>query len=233
MPTQFVTFNLSAIIGSAILYGDFKRASFHQIVTFLYGCAATFAGVFIIAWSHDTSGSPDVQDEGVGAEDDIEAVPVDGDDDATVRNLQLGSLGRRSRATLVIPESVARSPQNTPILRSRPSIASMIGLSPAQVSPSLVYSSALIDLFPQRVLIVHTPPRDSFMRTLSQEREDDTMYDDEGHRRRAMSLVGEGSPAQRGSQRRRVRSNVGSREQSRSRTRPAIARSPNSTASTK
>ncbi|KAE9410286.1 DUF803-domain-containing protein [Gymnopus androsaceus JB14] len=51
IPVQFVLFNLSAIVGSAILYGDFKKASFHQIVTFLYGCAATFAGVFIIAWS--------------------------------------------------------------------------------------------------------------------------------------------------------------------------------------
>ena len=51
VPSQFVMFNLSAIVGSAILYGDFKRASFHQIVTFLYGCAATFAGVFIIAWA--------------------------------------------------------------------------------------------------------------------------------------------------------------------------------------
>jgi hypothetical protein len=51
IPTQFVLFNLSAIVGSAILFGDFARASFHQIVTFLYGCAATFAGVFVIAWT--------------------------------------------------------------------------------------------------------------------------------------------------------------------------------------
>ncbi|KAL1723535.1 magnesium transporter NIPA-domain-containing protein [Schizophyllum commune] len=37
IPMQFVLFNLSAIVGSAILYGDFERAKFHQIVTFLYG----------------------------------------------------------------------------------------------------------------------------------------------------------------------------------------------------
>ncbi|KAK7049641.1 hypothetical protein VNI00_005672 [Paramarasmius palmivorus] len=35
IPIQFVLFNLSAIIGSAILYGDFRRATFHQVVTFL------------------------------------------------------------------------------------------------------------------------------------------------------------------------------------------------------
>ncbi|KAK0191244.1 magnesium transporter NIPA-domain-containing protein [Armillaria mellea] len=51
IPTQFVLFNLSAIVGSAILYGDFQKASFHQIVTFLYGCSATFAGVYTIARS--------------------------------------------------------------------------------------------------------------------------------------------------------------------------------------
>ncbi|KAI6047329.1 magnesium transporter NIPA-domain-containing protein [Pisolithus marmoratus] len=46
IPTQFVLFTLSAVIGSAVLYGDFRRATFHQMVTFLYGCAATFVGVF-------------------------------------------------------------------------------------------------------------------------------------------------------------------------------------------
>ncbi|KAH9994072.1 magnesium transporter NIPA-domain-containing protein [Russula compacta] len=50
IPTQFVLFNLSAILGSAILYGDFRTAKFHQFVTFMYGCAATFTGVWIIAW---------------------------------------------------------------------------------------------------------------------------------------------------------------------------------------
>ena len=73
MPTQFVMFNLSAIVGSAILYGDFKRASFHQIVTFLYGCAATFAGVFIIAWvpTNKTPEGPGEVDEEVDG--DLEA----------------------------------------------------------------------------------------------------------------------------------------------------------------
>ncbi|KAA1466270.1 DUF803-domain-containing protein [Dentipellis sp. KUC8613] len=49
IPTQFVLFNLSAIVGSALLYGDFKRAKYYQFVTFVYGCLATFAGVWVIA----------------------------------------------------------------------------------------------------------------------------------------------------------------------------------------
>jgi magnesium transporter len=48
IPTQFVLFNLSAIVGSAILYQDFRRVTFHQFLTFLYGCAATFGGVYFL-----------------------------------------------------------------------------------------------------------------------------------------------------------------------------------------
>jgi len=48
IPTQFVLFNLSAIVGSAILYGDFYKVQLHQFITFLYGCGATFAGVYLL-----------------------------------------------------------------------------------------------------------------------------------------------------------------------------------------
>lgn len=79
----------------------------------------------------------------------------------------------------------------------------------------------------QRVLIVHTPPRDEFMRTLSHDYDSDASHDQNGYnRRRTMSLVGEDSPAQRGNGRRRVRSTVASREPSHSRTRPPLPRSP-------
>ncbi|EJU06266.1 DUF803-domain-containing protein, partial [Dacryopinax primogenitus] len=37
IPTQFVFFNLSAIVGSAILYRDFEDMELHRFITFLYG----------------------------------------------------------------------------------------------------------------------------------------------------------------------------------------------------
>lgn len=49
IPTQFVLFNFNAIIGSAVLYRDFDKVPFERLVIFLYGCAATFLGVFILA----------------------------------------------------------------------------------------------------------------------------------------------------------------------------------------
>jgi len=52
IPTQFVFFNLTAIVGSAILYRDFEHVDFHTFLTFVYGCATTFLGVFILTWTN-------------------------------------------------------------------------------------------------------------------------------------------------------------------------------------
>ena len=128
-------FNLSAIVGSAILYGDFKRASFHQIVTFLYGCAATFAGVFIIAWvpTNKTPEGPGEVDEEVDG--DLEAGRTNDSNGTTVpQDVRMGSLGRRHKPVLVIPDGGGvDSAQGTPVLRNRQSMIDLIGLSPAQV----------------------------------------------------------------------------------------------------
>ncbi|KAF8328618.1 uncharacterized protein EI90DRAFT_3064844 [Cantharellus anzutake] len=49
IPTQFVLFNFTAITGSAVLYRDFEHIAFERMVIFLYGCASTFLGVFVLA----------------------------------------------------------------------------------------------------------------------------------------------------------------------------------------
>lgn len=136
-------FNLSAIVGSAILYGDFRRATFHQIVTFLYGCTATFAGVFIIAWG-PSNYSADQEDMGSEDREDLEAAATVHEDGIIPRELRMGSLSRRDRPTLVIPEGVIDSVASTPILRSQQSLVSMIGLSPAQVSNLFLSRDAVL-----------------------------------------------------------------------------------------
>ncbi|KAJ8515997.1 hypothetical protein ONZ45_g6675 [Pleurotus djamor] len=106
IPIQFVLFNLSAIIGSAILYGDFRTAKFHQIVTFLYGCAATFVGVFVIAWAPNASVEDDEDEEGI---EGAESTPLTSPRDDHPRGNN-NSIGRRRRATLIIPEDVIDAP---------------------------------------------------------------------------------------------------------------------------
>ncbi|KAH9482842.1 putative magnesium transporter NIPA1 [Psilocybe cubensis] len=168
IPIQFVLFTLSAITGSAILYGDFQKAKFHEVVTFLYGCAATFAGVFIIAWTPKNSGQNDGQVIGSSANsiNDGEAPNVsDGD------QLGLGTVGRRSRATLVLPSGVT-GPKDTPSLGRKRS--AVMGISPAQ-----------------HLLLVHTPPRSIPSRTNADfDVERDGTSPDYTGRRRTMSWYG-------------------------------------------
>src|ERR1700733_5410482 len=48
IPVQFVMFTLSVIIGSAILYRDFEKATGENVGKFIGGCLLTFFGVFLI-----------------------------------------------------------------------------------------------------------------------------------------------------------------------------------------
>ncbi|KAF2093924.1 DUF803-domain-containing protein, partial [Rhizodiscina lignyota] len=48
IPTQFVLFTLSVILGSAVLYRDFERTKAENAGEFIGGCALTFAGVWLI-----------------------------------------------------------------------------------------------------------------------------------------------------------------------------------------
>ena len=55
IPTKFVFFTISAIVGSAILYRDFENMDAHRLINFLFGCLTTFAGVFVLTWRHHGS----------------------------------------------------------------------------------------------------------------------------------------------------------------------------------
>lgn len=118
-------FTLSAIIGSAILYGDFKKTKFHQVVTFLYGCAATFAGVFVIAWAPNEQADNGTTDNGLAEE----TTSVTSSREQA--RLGQGTIGRRRQATLVLPSGVTGVRDAPGIRHVRSSLA--VGISPAQV----------------------------------------------------------------------------------------------------
>ncbi|KAL8713706.1 MAG: hypothetical protein Q9220_002232 [cf. Caloplaca sp. 1 TL-2023] len=48
IPTQFVLFTISVIIGSAVLYRDFESATASRVGEFAGGCLLTFVGVYFI-----------------------------------------------------------------------------------------------------------------------------------------------------------------------------------------
>ncbi|KAL9111119.1 MAG: hypothetical protein Q9227_004382 [Pyrenula ochraceoflavens] len=61
IPTQFVLFTISVILGSAVLYRDFESATADRVGKFVGGCALTFAGVYLIT-SHRAQGNDDESD---------------------------------------------------------------------------------------------------------------------------------------------------------------------------
>lgn len=69
IPTQFVMFTISVIVGSAILYRDFESATLAQALKFVGGCALTFSGVYLI-----TSGRSRTDDNSDDEEDEEEAI---------------------------------------------------------------------------------------------------------------------------------------------------------------
>lgn len=129
IPTQFVLFNLSAIIGSAVLYGDFRRATLHQVVTFLYGCLATFAGVFMLTWASSRTekreNDEEERDVGAARHEERRAVEV------VLRR----SVSVNPALATAVANNIARP---APILRAKSSsltqasAVNLIGLSPAQ-----------------------------------------------------------------------------------------------------
>lgn len=63
IPTQFVLFTLSVIIGSAILYRDFEKIDNQRLFRFVVGCALTFAGVYVLSAGRQKNDSPLAEDE--------------------------------------------------------------------------------------------------------------------------------------------------------------------------
>ena len=64
IPTQFVLFTISVIIGSAILYRDFESATLDRVAKFVGGCTLTFLGVYLITSGRAKGVNDDSEDIG-------------------------------------------------------------------------------------------------------------------------------------------------------------------------
>ncbi|OOQ91209.1 DUF803 domain membrane protein [Penicillium brasilianum] len=101
IPTQFVLFTLSVIVGSAVLYRDFESMSAARAGKFMGGCALTFLGVYFI-----TSGRVRSDDESTfSTDDEEEAIGL------------LGGERYRDRIDLSPPAQQFRVPKTLPIDR--------------------------------------------------------------------------------------------------------------------
>ncbi|RJE19315.1 DUF803 domain membrane protein [Aspergillus sclerotialis] len=107
IPTQFVLFTLSVIIGSAILYRDFESYTAVRATKFVGGCLLTFLGVYFI-----TSGRVRADDESTfSAEDEEEAIGLLADDQYR-DSVDISS--RRAEGKAPRPEQVPESRDEGP-----------------------------------------------------------------------------------------------------------------------
>lgn len=63
IPTQFVLFTISVILGSAVLYRDFEREQTDDAIKFVAGCALTFFGVWCITSGRKQDQDGSIEDE--------------------------------------------------------------------------------------------------------------------------------------------------------------------------
>ncbi|KXS94612.1 hypothetical protein AC578_7049 [Pseudocercospora eumusae] len=80
IPTQFVLFTISVILGSAVLYRDFEREQTNDAIKFVAGCAMTFLGVWSI-----TSGRKQNEDGDVDGSEEDDAISLADEESAEIR----------------------------------------------------------------------------------------------------------------------------------------------------
>ncbi|KAF2490449.1 DUF803-domain-containing protein [Lophium mytilinum] len=125
IPTQFVLFTLSVILGSAILYRDFERTTGDDAGKFVGGCLLTFFGVWLITSGRPKYSDDDDEDREPEPEDAINLVNGEHYHDSV--DVEVGSSTRRSstiRASsppIRIPDRAhSPSPPQTPIITFTP-----------------------------------------------------------------------------------------------------------------
>lgn len=141
IPTQFVLFTLSVIIGSAVLYRDFQSATAARVGKFIGGCLLTFLGVYLI-----TSGRSREKEDAEEHLDDEEAIGLIDEeqlqDDAEANEAAQSPFGRKSSMSEIINDSSKSSRRSsrqafsgksslphTPLRRSSTTTASALSRS--------------------------------------------------------------------------------------------------------
>ena len=169
IPTQFVLFTLSVIIGSGILYRDFEKIGPDRLTKFIFGCGFTFWGVYLITSGRVTK--EEDEDDQLAEEGYIGLLEGEGISEVSSQN---GSVGRQ-RGTAFIGADGTASPRAT---RARPkarryqsshSVAVTIASNLDLPEPDITETSPLLghhlDYHDSPPSSLHSPERASFSRS--------------------------------------------------------------------
>lgn len=71
IPTQFVLFTISVIVGSAVLYRDFEKLGGNEVAVFVGGCGLTFVGVWFLTSGRRGGGGSRNEDKAQSGDEDL------------------------------------------------------------------------------------------------------------------------------------------------------------------
>ncbi|KAK4501910.1 hypothetical protein PRZ48_007719 [Zasmidium cellare] len=162
IPTQFVLFTLSVIIGSAVLYRDFEREAPGDAVKFVSGCALTFFGVWCITSGRKQESNQDDEDDedAINLVDDEEAMTEvrDGDSTAAVRQSSFATSASKDSPSLrryrsEVTDSTSRSslarsppkPETNPLAEQLPDIPPGVASAIHTSTASQLHAQADVD----------------------------------------------------------------------------------------
>ena len=116
IPTQFVLFTLSVIIGSAVLYRDFEATTADRVGKFILGCLLTFFGVYLITSKRDSRDNEEYEDEGEGGEESIRLIDEEAGHEDVRESSQTQPQQMKGRGS-ESPSTPTNSASRQPLLR--------------------------------------------------------------------------------------------------------------------
>lgn len=141
IPTQFVLFTLSVIIGSAVLYRDFEHTTLEQAFKFVIGCLLTFFGVYLITSRRHEVGETDEpggdEDESIRLLDE-EAQDADERTPLTRDPAQLAAAAKDDHPLRYERDEEPPTPITPQRRSTRSSELPSIAVTPAQSSENLI-----------------------------------------------------------------------------------------------
>ena len=125
IPTQFVLFTLSVIIGSAVLFREFESTTPDRVIKFIAGCLLTFFGVYLI--TSNRASSDDGENDDYGDQD--EEIRLVDEEEASADERTPLNIDTSRRHSSTPKASLPHTPPQSP--PHRPSDAPSVAVTPA------------------------------------------------------------------------------------------------------
>ncbi|KAI5812991.1 magnesium transporter NIPA-domain-containing protein [Pyronema omphalodes] len=132
IPTQFVLFTISVIVGSAVLYRDFETVGKARMMKFITGCTLTFVGVYLISSQRPSRSRAVSFDDDEFTDEDAYSEPISRDSRANV-DIPTTPIGPAQRLWSTVNSNVA-SVVGTPVYTASPEAIAR-GLQSAAADP--------------------------------------------------------------------------------------------------